>query len=140
MSASTDATSTDMLPIARNLGAVMSPEQPTFGDDEISAPPPVSVSVLLKVAPTVAAQAQNVRQVPHTGVKRERENSCASSGEKANAKAKVCTASKPANPAKPAKPTYEELERQLVELQLRYGILLEHVCAMRSTGNAAAEA
>ena len=135
MSASTDATSTDMLPIARNLGAVMSPEQPTFGDDEISAPPPVSVSVLLKVAPTVAAQAQNVRQVPHTGVKRERENSCASSGEKANAKAKVCTASKP------AKPTYEELERQLADLEYKYGILLtKHVCAMRSMGNAAAEA
>jgi len=133
-----------MLPIARNLGAVMSPEQPTFGDEEISAPPPVSVSVLLKVAPTVAAQAQNVRQVPHTGVKRERENSCASSGEKANAKAKVCTASKPANPAKPAKPakpTYEELERQLVNLQYMYGVLLaKNVCAMRSTGNAAAEA
>jgi len=138
MSASTDATSTDMLPIARNLGAVMSPEQPTFGDDEISAPPPVSVSVLLKVAPTVAAQAQNVRQVPHTGVKRERENSCASSGEKANALAKVCTAS---NPAKPAKPTYEELERQLVNLQYMYGVLLaKNVCALRSTGKAAAEA
>jgi hypothetical protein len=114
-----------MLPIARNLGGVASPEQPTFGDEEIRAPPPVSV--LLRVGAS-AAQAQRVldqvdefEDVVHEfdgTVKRARRDGSAFSRGKAKA----------------AKPSYEELERKHADLTYMYGVLLEkHVVAVEAS-------